>query len=475
MTTIADPHELINAIEEWYLQNGTDELIPDNQKSHHGIRFIEAFNKYNPTSVNYSGGTFDEIGTNLFPLMVAIRLGFSISKVKDIIAHHSIDISEIEKIDFPDESNVGDAIIVRKNGTPCTRTDFVSIVFQAMDLIPSKGYELARCADSKSIIQIGLMHTNNSDAWPATHIKSSAVLAQQEDLVVSIANNNFDHIVTNLDGLASLPNSSPMDFLKRSGMLLPEAAKRATAHYTFWEEMAESSMKGNECCTQILEYCANHTNLGVQASVKQALASLGGYEFMEEPGAMHNHLKSIFDNDAYRDSLRKVIPRINLVPYEPSEFLAYFPDDPEYCDFLRNKEDLLSVVAKEVLEMDVDQLGYNQLYVFSKLKHLELPAQRVDGFSPEDLINHVLDGINRYVAKAELIPCHKKNMDREVAGSLAELITLIQLNHKVDYSKFEWRTSSEKCQLVESGFSVKKMTGLTYQDKAHIFRNELNI
>ena len=266
-----------------------------------------------------------------------------------------------------------------------------------------------------------------------------------------------------------------MDFLKRIGMLLPEVAKRSTAHYAFWEEMAEQSMNGNKCCTKILEYCANHPNPDIQKQVKQALVSLGGYEFMDDAAEMHNHIKSIFNNDVYRDTLSKVIPRINLVPYDPDGFLAYFPEDPQYCDFLKHKETLLSVVAKELLEQPVEDLGFNQLYVFTKLKYLELPAQRIQGFKPEALINLIVDAIDAYTAKLPLANCHKLRMDADVKASLADLITLVRLNHKIDYTAFEGRSSSNKALLVESGFPIHEMTGLTHQDKGYIFTRELGV
>lgn len=481
MTQFDEPHKLLKAIEAWYDQNGSGSPIPgsDSVEDAPASPFEETFNNFGNHTVNYGGGDLYEVSGNILPLLAGIKLGFSQETLKDIILHHDIDVDEIARIDYPDEMTNGDTVIRHRNGATCSKAEFISTTFQAMNLIPSRQAQMQDLSDAKAIIQLGFMQTNNEECWPAHHIKVRAEAVQQTLPKGSknqwISQHDFAYIITNLIDESSLPNNSPMDFITRIGMLLPETAKRSTAHYALWEEMAELSMKGNQGCTKVLEFCASHPNPDIQKQVKQALLSLGGYQYMEDAGEMRNHIKSIFNNETYRDTLSKVVPRINLVTYDPNDFLAYFPDDPEYCDFLKNKETLLSVVAKEVLEQSVDDLGYNQLYVFAKLKYLELPAQRIEGFSPEALINHMVDGIGAYTAKLPLANCHKARMDVEVKSSLADLITLVQLNHKIDYTAFEHRTSSDKALLVESGFPIHEMTGLTYQDKGYIFTRELGV
>jgi hypothetical protein len=481
MTQFDEPHKLLKAIEAWYDQNGSGTPIPGDDCGNEALSkaFAETFNNFSNHTVDYGSGDILEVSGNILPLLAGIKLGFSLETLKEIILHHDIDVDEIARIDFPDDMANDDPVLKHRNGTGCSKIDFITTVFQAMNLINSRQLQMNHASDAKSLVQLGFLHTNNEECWPAHHIKVRAAAVQQTDTKgaknLSAPNQDFAYIITNLTDESSLPNSSPMDFLNRVGMLLPETAKRSTAHYALWEEMAELSLKGNQCCTKVLEYCANHPNPDIQKQVKQALLSLGGYQHMEDAGEMHNHLRSIFGNDTYRDVLGKVIPRINLVPFDPDDFLAYFPEDPDYCDFLNHKETLLSVVAKEVLEQPAEDLGYNQLNAFAKLKYLELPAQRIEGFIPETLINHMVDGIRAYAAKLPLVNCHKSRMDAEVKSSLADLITLVQLHHKIDYAAFDHRTSSEKALLVEAGFSIHDMTGLTYQDKGYIFTRELGV
>ena len=481
MSQYDEPKILLNAIESWYDINGSTCQIPDSDYKSEDLAkaFAEAFNGSSNHTVSYGGGEMHEVSGKVLPLLAGIKLGFSLSTLKDIILHHDIGVSDIDNIDFADELLGGDPVIKHRNGSFCSIIDFVTTSYQAMSLASSRHFDMSHASDTKSITQLGLMHTEHEDFWPSHHIKIRAQTVQ-EVAPSSLKNNwvsqhDFAHIITRLNDESSFPNASPMDFLIRIGMLLPETAKRSTAHYSFWEETAEQSMSGNTACTKLLEYCANHPNPDVQKRVNQALLSLGGYEFMDDAGAMYNHFKSIFNNDTYRDTFSKIVPRINLVPYDPGEFLAYFPEDREYCNFLNHKETILSVVAKEILEQPVEELGYNQLYVFAKLKCLEIPAQRIEGFNPEALINHIVDGIGAYSSKKPLINCHKQRMDLEVKTSLAELISLVQLNHKIDYKAFEHRTSSEKALLITSGFLREEMTGLTYQDKGYIFTQELGV
>lgn len=481
MTQYDEPKNLLNAIEAWYDQNGSACQLPDSQCGSEALAkaFEETFNNSSNHTVSYGGGEMHEVSGNVLPLLAGIKLGFSLNTLKEIILQHDIGVSDIDTMDFGDEMSGGDPVIKHRNGASCSKIEFVTTALQAMSLTDARHFDMSHASDTKSLTQLGLMHTDNEEFWPSHHIKVRALTVQEIAPAGTknqwVSQHDFAHIITHLHDESSLPNASPMDFLTRIGMLLPETAKRSTAHYSFWEEMAEQSMTGNKACTKVLEYCANHPNPDIQTRVKQALLSLGGYEFIDDAGEMYNHIKSIFNNDTYRDTLSQVIPRINLVPYDPSEFLAYFPDDQEYCNFLNRKETLLSVVAQEVLEQKVQDLGYNQLYVFAKLKYLELPAQRIEGFIPEALINHMVDGIGAYAAKLPLANCHKARMDVEVKASLAELITLIQLNHKIDYKAFEHRSSSEKALLVESGFPIHQFTGLTYQDKGFIFTRELGV
>lgn len=472
MTPFDDPHKLLNAIEDWYDQNGSSADIPgpiepSEENSENGVReeahseFAEAFNSNSNHTVSYGGDEIYEVRGHVLPLLAGVKLGFSANTLKKIISHHEISVDDIINLSFPHWGRRENVVLTHQNGAPCTQFDFACTILQAMNLLPERQMQMANAVSNDPVITLALIHADNESAWPSTKIKERAAEAQSTTAKAfrrnPLPSQDFASIAIQLKDYTSLPNHNPMEFIHRIGMLLPDTAKRSTAQYAIWEALAVESKNGNKCCQNILSFCANHKSPKVQERVRQALVSLGSYEHMDDPIATHTHLRNIFNNNTYSDVFNKVVPRINLVPFEPESFADTFFYDPNYGEFMGRKESVLSVIAKEIISQPVEDLGYNQLYVFAKLKWLELPAQRIEGFSPEALVNHVLDGVTNYTAKYPLPVCDKARMDSEVKEALSDLIQILQMTHKFDYTSFDKRTTQEKSLLIESGFPAKEL------------------
>lgn len=467
MSHLDTPETILSAIEDWYDQNGSSSAIPNlgsaevEVPSDTPYELAEAFNSLSNHTVLYGGDEIYEVRGNVLPLLAGVKLGFSPKTLAQIIAHHEISVDDILNLSFQRWGAHNNVVLTHRSGGTCTQFEFACMAFQAMNLLPEKQAQLANALTADPVYTLALMHVDHEAAWPSSQIKDRAAEAQTPAAKGftrnPISGQDFSSIAGQLSSTASLPNHSPMEFIQRVGMLLPETAKRATAQYAIWEALAGQSEVGNSCCRGILDFCANHKNPQVQSAVRRALLSLGSYEGMDDPVSTHSHLKAIFDKDAYRDVFDQVIPRINLLPFFQDEFEDTLFYNKRYADFMENPERLFSTVAQELLAQPAADLGYNQLSIFSKLKALELPDQKIEGFKPEALLHHVLDGIGLYTAKRPLAVCEKSRMDESVKQSLSDLIRVLDTTRKLDFASFDSRTTQEKSLLIESGVPAKEL------------------
>jgi hypothetical protein len=396
---------------------------------------------------------------NLIPFLAGISLGFDSITLATIIKEHSIDLEQINDPHFQD---AGETIIqlYEQERITASPTQINIEFFKAFAADP----ELCEILHDKvsndpgSMECIGLMHTDESDLWPVARIEEHArLIMTPTKRVVKSVFVSFDFVSSRPERIAELPNQSPIDFLKRSGMLSEAVLRKQTGFFSFWEDLLYVATNDQPFQADVLKAFTQVTDKETVDLLIRGLLSTTSETFESTIDAelVHSLLSEIFANaPAFSPVLNSVIFKLNLLPLQDElDETETFEEGDFYDELVNNQQTLVSRVAKELLARPAEHLGYGDYAVLTKLTNMNLPAQVID-FEPERLVNHILDSIKSFKTPNEVTCEAKQGVDGSAMHSLAVMAKLLTRDHEFDFSQFNHHDDDSKVALIKAGFNI---------------------
>lgn len=396
---------------------------------------------------------------NVIPVLAAISLGFDSVTLAKIITEHSVALDQIDDLEFED---AGISILqLHQNQHALASPTQINIeIFKAFAADPVLCGDLHDKVsnDPNSMECIGLMHTNESDLWPVARIEEhTRLIMTPTKRVVKSEFVSFDFVSSRPERIAELPNQSPIDFLKRSGMLSEAVLRKQTGFFSLWEDLLYVATNDQPFQAQILKAFAEVTDKETVDLLVRGLLSTTSETFESNIDAelVHSLLSETLANaPAFAPVLSSVIFKLNLLPLQwEIDETEIIEDGDFYNELVNDQQTLLSRVAKELLSRPAEHLGYGDYAVFTKLTNMKLPAQVID-FEPECLVNHILDSIKSFKTPNEVTCEAKQGADGWAMHSLAVMAKLLLREHKFDFSQFNHRDDDSKVALIKAGFNI---------------------
>ena len=419
------------------------------------------------------------IPARIIPLLAGISIGLSANEISEIIKHHEITLDAVTRIDF--SSRRVDAIPSDNSPTSyLTNAAICTAVAKAFSIDPDMYEQLKNemSGHHSGPMILGAMHIDSDEVWPAGMIEDHARMVMSETKEFTFLR-RFQGAVSEPRDISEFPKGSPAELINRSGMVTEAVLRKQTGYYDLWEDVVFEASYKSTPQMEVLNYIARVEDPDELKLLKRGLLSLSAdashHEFVAQ--SFHETLVKHFgDNPEFDDVINSIILKLNLVPTSDyqmgidsmSEHMSLFDE------VLNNQETLLSRVAQEILSRPENNLGLSELAVFSKLKLAKLPPQKIT-FSPEELINKLLDSWDNYVTSDRSRDRDKSRVDSHVSELIQDLIKQLSRNHVFDYEQFKHRSDNGKVLLIDSGLDVRKFKGLSRRALGRVLENDMGM
>lgn len=471
--------DLLNAATSWYRTNGLEPIPKDGPLGDLGV----SGDLYHTTAGYSVGGSVDalyNVPARLIPFLAGVSLGMDSISLAQILVHHDVSIMDVSYMDFANPSDVP-FVLHHLGGKNATGQIIHIEISKAFSIHDDLKREFARSytPNASSKTALGYMHAIDSSYWPVNQIEEHAKSIMSEGTRILTLPHNFAYLASRPEALSDLPNGSPMEFFRRSGMLSDVVSKKLTCHFSMWEEFLHAATSGNPQ-SDMLKSLNSVTSEATVDKILQALLSVtaDSYEDHFEPDDVLRLINETFEGNSRFDSvLNSVTLKLNLFAIDEYELggLSHMTESPElYTDILDHQESLVSKVATEILAKHPSQVGYSEFMVIKKLNSVDLPPQ-ILRFTPEDLVAHIIESIQSFTVSGQIDSLDKREMDRIAREALPALANLLSRHHTFDYEKFQHYPEETKVQLVKGGFDIKQFKDLGRRAKGDILEDSLGI
>ena len=474
--------ELIKLVESWYEEHGTRPIpeesdsewdqLSDKQKSLFPIL-------HEATYLKFCYGSEDEVTDvpgRMIPFFVGVKLGFSESSLQKILDNHDVQNDCIESIEY-DGTKDRFVVLITSDGEEVTDTDFNIKLLSAFSKL--KPEQLNTFDSASSIHALGLMHTDIKRMWPSSSIDASSARSSISlQGTVDLPEDDFAFVISRIEKKSQFPNNSMTDFLKRSGMLTKGVRTKDTVAYSMWEELLSMCTNGSKVHQDLLDFCLSHPNPEIKSKSAQAILSLNEDSLMFLPDV--DKLIRYLEPKLYGSGLSSILSSptllLNLVRTDEADvMMADVSNIPQYRGLFAQPDLVLEKLAKEAMSTPPGEYGLSQFTALTKLGMFGLPAQRTEGFSPEALVNHVLDGLASYCTQKTVAgQSQKPSLDNDARRGFRNLLTMLALNHDLDCSTFVGRSYAEKRLLIDVGLDIQKL-GFTVEETGKVFGEDLGL
>jgi hypothetical protein len=415
-----------------------------------------------------SAGTLINISTHMIPLFAGIHQGYSTGKLAEIITHHNITVDDFENISLGRQGE--NKIFDDWSGKA---VNFGAAYIEAWKAFHELGL-LTQGLYAPTTSNFAAIYTECSPAWPDTIVR---------EIAEGSLNDDGDHLPEstcvlgeiNFLQVASLPNDSACDFLRRSGMLASAVHRKQVAFHHAWEDlcMAEDEPKGH-MALRILLSCKDLSE-DEKPFARNALRLMH-----PDRGGTQLSMTRVFSRlttwlaGSDIDVSNSIILKINLSgathndAKSQKELMARRPD--VYEDILQAPQHVLGRVCQEILSLRPDQMGYADLAVFRSLKQLELGTQVIEGFRPEDVILKLETGMKDFMGGRT-----KTNLlTQRMYDGMSDAFKLFG-EHKWDYAAFKGCPEQTVLTLVRGGAAMGKLPDMGRQRRGHFLEEELGM
>lgn len=466
----------------WYAENGPKNMpvpttLPDcplgqielTGRASWGAYYIknEAF-----SYIDEGGAMIKGISSHMLPLFAGVHQGFPTHILARIIEHHGI-----KPADFYD-------LFIRRQGITqlFTSKDEVSTGLLELEIEAWKAFEMLGMVSAKdnvsSYIQVAAMHTEWKHAWPATQIERMAAEIKSGRATLTDFESDRRHNWC-IERTTQLPNGDFLDFMRRSGLLSRSAYRKEVTLQTGWEDLfmeaGKSGWPARNVAWQMLDSCKT-APAQEQQIIREALLSmhLEGLSENLRPDTFYNVLHTLFESSELKDVLNSVILKINLsVPLNDAEnYQKNLSKNPGFFnDILHLDHKILSRACEEILEMEPHQIGYAHLVFFNTLSRMRLGEQHLSGFSPEQLILRLDQGLSDFLGDRDL----SDEIAQRVGSGPAMAFKELSKYHTWDFSQLQACSSLTQLTLVQEGANLRKFPGMDKKHRGMLLEDTLGL
>lgn len=467
MSTYKDGVALLKLASRWYATNGP--TLMDGRAESMGVFFeTEKFD----SAVMEGYAEMDNLTPNLIPLLAAVQSGFDTDFIAQVINHHNIEQDQLERVCYKSANNG----CMYKN-TAGGKLHLVDVYIAAIKAQEVLG-RLPIPDFTDPLLVIAGMHSHSPDAWPATIVEKKAALqkAGADPGYTRYMKFFAEQKISRLD---QLPNSSPEDFIYRSGMLSKVTYRKEIKLYGLWEDLLiEAGNNPQDNLGLLVLQACRDASPDVKVVIRNALINMHPHGlhslFRNAPITLYKTLQGEVAGSDLSVVLDSLVLKINLsVPYAPqaSNFKAILKPKSDFKDVLNNTDTLLQRVCNEILERHEDQVGFAHLAVFNTLQSMMLGPQSISEFDREAVIQHLDRAMVSMVGVDDKPNRHREEMYKGFQTAFA----LLGQDHQWDIQRLAQCSSLGQKLLAQTGVNIRSFPGMSRKHRGELLEEGLGL
>lgn len=486
-------NELYKKIGDWF-QDRPNDLIPKDDPQYQilfapGPMFcLQAYDLKGQADKDYYETVYCE-HVNL-PLIVAFQAGLRGKQLVEIAKHHRIDVYGL--IDMLDAMRLKHYEMPNQFGDDIPlSTLYIECVKVASEAFPDMLTLVLRTQNSISGLNLYSIHSENPEHWPVTrlteHMKNMEQGTVAPDYRINTDCYNISSVQETDEHLPTDTSGIRYDlYLQRSGMLLPEVARKKIGNVTLWEDMLDVAMADDDQgMSGLFNYCIKHAPEHLRPAIYRGLAGmtlacsgyltdgLGLFKYFKAKTA-GTWLEPISHNPLFINSLLGDGHLLTLNKIIVATNSAAEPKIP-----LQSSQAQLSTVLERFLTLimnkPIDEIGSSEFQI-AMLEKQALPEQVFsENFRAEQAILHMLKALESFTLPEKVGTLRHNDLDEAALNSCAYVARTLANHVELDYWAFAGLSSSSIRVLAEAGLDKRKLPRMNTKDRGILVSQELGL
>jgi hypothetical protein len=499
-------NELYKKIGDWFQERPND-LIPKDDPEYQilfapGPMFcLQAYDLKGLADKDYYETVHCE-HVNL-PLIVAFQAGLRGKLLVEIAKHHRIDVyGLIETLDAMrfKHYEMPDAF----GGDVPLSSLYIECVKVASEAFPDMLTLVLKTQNSVSGLNLYSIHSENPEHWPVTrlteHMKNMEQGTVAPDYRINTDCYNISSVQDTDEYLPTDASGIRYDlYLERSGMLLPEVARKKIGNVTLWEDMLDvATADDDQGMSGLFNYCIKHAPEHLRPAIYRGLAGmtlacsgyltdgLGLFKYFKAKTA-GTWLEPISHNPLFINSLMGnhilTLNRITIAFHSAAQ-----PKTPPQS----SQDDMNDLLGRSItsqgqmsalmehcltliMNKPVDEIGSSEFQI-ALLEKQALPEQVFsEDFRAEPAIVHMLKALESFTLPEKVGILRKNDLDEAALNSCAYVARTLANHVELDYRAFAGLSSSGIRVLAEAGLDKRKLPRMNTKDRGILVSQELGL
>jgi hypothetical protein len=426
------------------------------------------------------------------PLIVAFQSGITGQGLVDIARHHEVNTQSLLYMldsmvitDYVFYDRGGESVSLSKLCIECIKA--VSIAFPE-----ALSTALREMLYPAAHLNLASIHSENPDHWPATRLADHMKAIEAEKGAVRLSSSYYamNDMIRDFvfDGYMLTDSTGPRYdlYLERSGMLLPEVITKKVHPLSLWEDMVKNA-KGDsgKGLSGLFNYCINSAHPNVRPAIAKALQCMTSttanffkanyWQYMFLTKKLHGtwletHVQTprLLINLVSDDNFEIVLEKLR------EQGIEYVDHADDFADLVK-APDTLNQWLEDIMATEPQELSLSHFNIF-RLENYEMPEQTFSNrWRPEEVIRHMLEGMELFVAKnVEEIP-GKRKIDGQAFDGCVYVTKTLASRHELDYKAFSGASSLSIRVLAEAGLDKRRLPRMNYKDKGILVSAELGL
>lgn len=448
----------------------------------------------------YLGETFVKpVNQSMIAVLAAISMGMPRDGLLEVIRQHDLTMKTMIQcgfadVDYGDEGEgegegEGESIFVADEFNPVEMTPWhiTNEIIQSVSFDPELTRKLAdedNVTDTNQNLSVAAALAANEEFWPSRRIlqkiqTDTRKLGALEQAVPSIS------ILNCTVNLRAMPANDVIDFLERTGNLLPEYSSENGFRTSFFRNVfisvAERYGKNLNALARALNSVEDKDRLGSLDT--RLLQKLCDFDYGDFTGGLPvlRGIHMSLDEEKYPLVRNSMVFKLLVMPLERlkkinktelDEFSGTGTDQ-----FFTAPQSIFSSLANELMGIEPQDFRRGHFLAIDNFSKYMTHEQNLDSVNMNAVLLKVMRGLEAY-RSADHYDYRGilHNVLKINAKSYVEnLITWMAPRMKIDYSVFAELESSSQATLGFGGFDIGQLPNMTRRDRGEVLSNQLGL
>lgn len=409
------------------------------------------------------------------PAVVAVHVGMSPQVVGKLLTRYGVEPHELQEFGYHNALGAYGEEVPEGFGLVAG----LLAGFEAASTEPLQ-YDLGK--KQHSVVRFALLHSELDTNWTVSRLNALRQAFKLGDAKPEDYLNLEDRdLFACNDVVPPFPNRNAIDFVKRSGLLHPEVAKKKFHLHEAWEVIlvdwyTENDARWGELVESCLKKLIGEHRSAMTRAFQTVIPSLSRSAKNSPTDYIYIELKEKAIKLDAGDIFNNVVMQLNFFPTMPVVNKQYIAGTTHFYDLLNEPTTILSKVVSELSGADADDFALAHFTALGQISALGFVDQDLRDFDPNVFTLKVLEAYEAFSTPEGVYASDDKLKIDELAREGAKsLVSLLMRTHDFDHSTFRVLGSRGVSILASAGLDQSKLPRMTGRDLGRVFGEDLGL